>query len=443
EPFSDGQVERRLEVWNGYNASPSFRPLPAATVLRHRELASQPLLLLLLAVYDADGNPLQQDDAGLRRAELYERLLTRFAEREVLKTGAALPDDQVARAVERELLRLSMVAFAMFNRWRQWGAEAELDADLAVLFGDHPAALPRAGFRADLTAAQVVVGRFFFIHEARAVRDETRLRPYEFLHATFGEYLIARALSRELRDLAEDVERAGDRSRPAHTNDDFLHALLSFAPLSRGAALQFFEELVAAPGWRLGQTARTLLIDLFRGPLGPRRASRYAAYQPATLQVPARYALYSANLLLLAVPLSDDGGVTASELFPQSADLKGAWHRMALLWRSQIPPEGFTALLGPNHARPGWTDAAPQPRIATGPPAAGASTDAERTDDDQSGRGDGGSGDGRGWRGWRLRHGAALRRQERFLCGHDEDVLLHAVEPLVSSIPESLVGFGG
>src|SRR5262249_26296474 len=54
-----------------------------------------------------------------------------------------------------------------------------------------------------------------------------------------------------------------------------------------------------------------------------------------------------------------------------------------------------------------------------------------------------GHGDGRHWFGWRERDVVALRRQERFLCGHDEDVLLHTVEPLVTSMPGTLVELVG
>jgi hypothetical protein len=248
EPFSPGQVERWLEVWNAHNARPGFRPLPASAALRRGELAAQPLLLLMLALYDAEDSRLQRGDAELSQAELYERLLTRFAEREVRKAGAGLPDDRLAREVDQELLRLSVVAFAMFNRRRQWVTEAELDDDLGTLLGGPPSAAAPAGFRAQLSAAQLVIGRFFFMHEAQALRDDTRLRTYEFLHATFGEYLIARAVSRELRDLAEDARRATDRSRPTQADDGFLHALLSFAPLSlRGPAVAFLTELLAAP----------------------------------------------------------------------------------------------------------------------------------------------------------------------------------------------------
>ena len=66
---------------------------------------------------------------------MYERLLTSFAEREIRKSGADLPDGQFENAVEQELLRLSVVAFAMFSRGRQWVSDAELDADLPALLG--------------------------------------------------------------------------------------------------------------------------------------------------------------------------------------------------------------------------------------------------------------------------------------------------------------------
>ena len=44
-----------------------------------------------------------------------------------------MPEDDLERAVEAELLRLSVVAFAMFNRRSQWVPEADLDVDFSAL----------------------------------------------------------------------------------------------------------------------------------------------------------------------------------------------------------------------------------------------------------------------------------------------------------------------
>ena len=235
EPFRETQITQWLRVWNDANkaalADRGLQPLQPQTALEHAELASQPLLLLMLALYDADGNRLQRADATFGEAELYERLLLSFAGREILKSGADMPGSQFREAVERELLRLSVVAFAMFTRGRQWVSEAELDADLPLCSARPSAAAP-AGLPAPLSAAQIVIGRFFFVHEAQATRDNTRLRHHEFLHATFGEYFIARLVIRELGDLAVTARLAAGRTRPEPTDDAFLHALLSYMPLT-------------------------------------------------------------------------------------------------------------------------------------------------------------------------------------------------------------------
>ena len=354
EPFRDNQIAQWLTVWNAANApnlaDRGLRPLPVERVLAHAELACQPLLLLMLALYDADGNPLQREDVVLGQTELYERLLTRFAEREVRKTGAALSAVQFEQAVDKELLRLSLVAFAMFNRGRQWVTEAELDADLPALLGE-PGKRQRStsGLRAELTAAEVVIGRFFFIHEAQATRDSTRLKTYEFLHTTFGEYLIGRLVTRELNDLAETAARSMTRSRPAPLDDAFLHALLSFAPLTmRGTIVTFLAEQLKI----LPETGRDVLLNLFHHSPLPRHDTSYDSYEPDRISVPARHATYSANLTLLAVLVG--GEITEQQLFPDRTDTVDDWRRMTLLWRSQLPEEGWRGLIYVLALHRGW-----------------------------------------------------------------------------------------
>jgi hypothetical protein len=114
-------------------AGRGLRPLPPDIAFRHRELAEQPLLLLMLALYDADANALQSRSAELGRTELYGRLLREFARREIRKHTTELSGTDLDSAVETELLRLPVVAFAMFNRRAQWVAEEDLDTDLSML----------------------------------------------------------------------------------------------------------------------------------------------------------------------------------------------------------------------------------------------------------------------------------------------------------------------
>ena len=140
QPFTDGQVHRWLEVWARSNSqllgARGLRPLPAQTALAHPELAAQPLLLMLLAIYDATRNALQRSGAPLGRARLYEGLFGDFALREVAKStqNRAMPASQQRELAERELQRLAITAVAMFGRGRQAVTEAELNRDLPVLF---------------------------------------------------------------------------------------------------------------------------------------------------------------------------------------------------------------------------------------------------------------------------------------------------------------------
>jgi len=124
--------------------------------------------------------------------------------------------------------------------------------------------------------------------------------------------------------------------------------------------------------------------------------------------------------------------------------VKADWHQMALLWRSQLPAEGFTALVTMLDVHREWRGNDRELRITPAGPDPDLSIDPYWTYGYSPDSRERGSGTGRGWCGWSNRDVEALRRQERFLCGHDEDVLLHAVEPLIAArICDALTGFGG
>ena len=152
EPFNERQIEAWLKIWTRTNqdslAGRGVQPLPASVALGYGELAEQPLLLLMLALYDADANGLQHRSSVLSRTELYSRLLRDFASREIRKQSPALDEADLEHAVDAELLRLSVVAFAMFNRRSQWVPEADLDIDFSALLIDerpHERDLPSRG----------------------------------------------------------------------------------------------------------------------------------------------------------------------------------------------------------------------------------------------------------------------------------------------------------
>ncbi len=53
----------------------------------------------------------------------------------------------------------------------------------------------------------------------------------------------------------------------------------------------------------------------------------------------ARHAAYAANLVLLLVLVR--GEITTDDLFATDGDTVDRWRRLAQLWRSQLPVEGF------------------------------------------------------------------------------------------------------
>jgi hypothetical protein len=180
-------------------------------------------------------------------------------------------------------LHMSLFASPLAVRDRH---PSNFDADLPLLLRSG-AVGPTANVRRTLSVGETVLGRFFFIHEARARRDGQALQTYEFLHATFGEYLAARALERELADLVEDDLRQSRRNRSAPTDDDFLHALLSFSVISqRRTTLDFLTDLLDRWDEQRRNVVRKLTLGLFQRALEPRERGRFAEYAPAPLSVP-------------------------------------------------------------------------------------------------------------------------------------------------------------
>lgn len=348
EPFSPDQVAAWLDMWRAANeryfGDRGLTALPPRTALIYPELSEQPLLLLMLALYDADNNVLQHDTGTFSRADLYERLLIRFARREIDKAGERYRTTGADQAVEEELRRLSVAALAMFNRVSQWVSEADLDRDLTILLGSRWRTSETQGFRAPLGAAELLLGQFFFIQESQAFRGDNRLHTYEFLHATFGEYLVARLIWQVLAGMVAREMAAALTPLGVNPQDDgMLYALLSFAMLSsRPSVIDFLNELSATTAPDARRSMTNLLIRLC-ALAGKGRGDRsHLDYEPRRLSVAARHANYSANLVTLVVIVNGETRLT--ELFG-AADPIPLWYEQALLWRSQNSTREFNSLV--------------------------------------------------------------------------------------------------
>ena len=347
EPFDEEQIAGWLSIWEQTNGEPlakrGLRSLPADVAMCYGELAEQPLLLLMLALYDADANVLQRRSAALGRTELYSRLLKDFASREISKHAPALSQNALDRAVENELFRLSVVAFAMFNRRSQWVPEADLDIDFSALLINKEPDKPRSDLsRLELTAAQLAIGRFFFVYEARATHRHRQLRTYEFLHATFGEYLVALLVVNILDEMSESEEVSPSPPIGA-TDSGMLHALLSFSGLTaRGPVVTFLGDLFDRLDTPKRSAIAEILMRLHSRALFRQDESAYSRYEPFAVSLVARHAAWSANLVVLAVLAA--GEITGDRLFPKEQNPQLAWRAEALVWRSQLSGNGWEGL---------------------------------------------------------------------------------------------------
>ncbi|MFI7344339.1 hypothetical protein ACIBUY_41130 [Streptomyces sp. NPDC050085] len=335
--FDIGRRNLWLDTWNrvnrGYFAAHGLSELTPGALAPYDELACQPLLLLLLALYDAADNDL----ARLRRstvtgAQLYEQLLLGFVRRQVRKHHRhGRSPEAVEEEAEAEMARLGVVALAMFNRGRQSVRGADVAEDAGALLGTAQGWTDDRAF-----------GRFFFVHEAQAVRHGRSSRAYEFLHATFSEYLVARSIWQELRTVAE----TGDDAR--------LSALLSFALLTeRAQVMERLEECVDAADPELRKALRAALPRFLARCLDCRAPDEEIPYAPRKLPRLMRLAHYTANLALVHVLVA--GEPLASELVGD-AEVPAAWRRLAGLWETQLDAAGWEDLTRNLHAVRTWLD---------------------------------------------------------------------------------------
>lgn len=360
QPFTDAQVGQWLAVWRRHNADilrgRGLRPLSAEAALSHRELACQPLLLLMLAIFDATDNALLNGDASLGRAELYEALLMDFALREIRKTpgNQSLPMSAQHKLAEAELDRLAVVALAMFARGRQSVTDGELDRDLAVLRpGPKPA---EPDDEAALSLGQRAVGRFFFIHRSEAHARGHRTRTYEFLHTTFGEFLVAWLTNRALGDLVAVRDLVRSRSTTGRLDDGFLHAVLSFACVAeRVPVVDFLAAIFRGLPEATREGYRHLLREVLQDALYPHPSRSYSAYEPARHSLTQRLAAYSANLTVLLVLLAEKEGIGVHAMFPGAAVER--WVEHTHLWKGQLSASEWNGLVNAVRVRASRSEA--------------------------------------------------------------------------------------
>lgn len=370
QPFNENKRAQWINIWNGFNnqyfeyqkISPFILPKSKKLV----ELAEQPLLLLMLAIYDSESNQLQNSQE-LDQTVLYDRLLRRFIQREREKDEdfLELPKKERHKLIEFEMERLGVVALGMFNRRKVQTKISELNKDL-TFFNLEKKIENKSS--AVLSEADLLLGSFFFVHESKSGNfseensGQIRDTAFEFLHNTFGEFLAAEFMLRKIlklcktlhkfRSIGLDEEYTNMLKRP----DEFPTICLAFAPLfARPVVINmmqewishkikienlehkdFFQEfdvVVHNEICRLltdSQLSEVLLGTLKNSPFSP-------------LPLAGHIAIYSINLVLIRIVISKDEYIFDEDKIAFYSDGARAWDRLAFLWRSWFSLENLNA----------------------------------------------------------------------------------------------------
>jgi hypothetical protein len=132
------------------------------------------------------------------------------------------------------------------------------------------------------------------------------------------------------------------------------------------------------------------------------------------------------------------GKVSGADLFPAASDPADDWRKLALLWRSQLPVEGWAGLVGTITVNRVWDG--DQRDIALRP---GENGEWDWSPDllwnmnvgpDHPHRVQGPD----DWSSWTFSSNEWLRNQARFTCDSDSDFLAHALEPLASDLGSAI-----
>lgn len=359
--FDDTRVRIWCDIWNEKNtqhfAAHSLKKFEVAPGGKVKELARQPLLLLMLALYEMNGGDLQEQD-NISRAKLYYQLIRDFVVRERKKDSDFNHKESKAqkKTVEEDFLHLSIAALGMYNRKKLFIQSRELDKDLTFLTQGETAA--NAMDERALSKSDQLIGSFFFIHMSSTPtgEDTVKVSAYEFLHNTFGEFLTAYYILNTVfqvirrHRLEEENDEAFSWTKPLRKK---WYAGLAYAPLfTRPVVLNMIHELsdVFLQNSKLdAEAVRNALDTRFHeelcdiisgesfGALQEILNMQENPYKHPELMV--HIAVYSVNLILLRATICGD-----SFTFTESLGSADVWQKLTHIWRYAFSEEELVSL---------------------------------------------------------------------------------------------------
>jgi hypothetical protein len=375
--FDSPRRRQWIEIWNRHNVAyfteSGVRPfeLPAHKAID--ELGGQPLLLLMLALYDSQDNKLAERGGTLDRTLLYDDLLRRFIGRERSKgaTGddfRTLEPSEREREVDKDMRRLGIAAMSMFNRRTLHISREMLDQEIDY-FG--LAREVKEGYGRQLSQAELLLGSFFFVHQSRStdapdgIGETPTATAFEFLHNTFGEFLSAdfilstvveEATSVAVMSAAPALQVECERKlREGNLPKDWFISFMYTPLYERPVILEMIREwashrLARASLEReeflrgLDALVESQLRRLLAGNAPPTLMTTEAQAPYASLPLLGHYAVYSMNLVLLRVVADASSYHFDEASFSPHEGGTRAWDQLTNLWRSWLSLDNLAGL---------------------------------------------------------------------------------------------------
>jgi hypothetical protein len=369
--FEEEKRSRWIATWNATNRSyfsrTGFQPfaLPQGDE-KLLSLAEQPLLLLMLALYDSEGNELHRT-GSLDQTALYNSLLRRFVRRELEKGEefGILPLVEQDDLIDQDMQRLGVAAIGMLNRRALHIRASDLSADLQYLKRER-GSQPAAG-RA-LSQGDLLFGSFFFVYESKSAHQSNtpEMRDsdaaFEFLHNTFGEFLTAdfilKTILRETDLLREYRSNRNLRSafmqkqeQPIEFPLDWYSCFVHTPLFSRPVILEMMREWIQHNQASIHDFVEDfdLIVTkeigmVLSGTSFPEHFANRQSSPFPTFPLTGLAAIYTQNLVLLRTILSSEGFNFDEAQFPAAEDGARTWDRLTHLWRSWFSPDSLRGL---------------------------------------------------------------------------------------------------
>lgn len=269
--FDEKRVNQWCHIWNeknkDYFIGANLEEFEIDSSSKVSELSKQPLLLLMLALYDSNDNALKRNK-DLNETQLYDNLIREFISREKRKNDGfrSMQQELQYKIINEEMIKICIAALGMYNRKILYIRSNELEKDLQFVLQETSAYNEVKSN--ELSESDKLLGSFFFIHKSNSTdiidREKISNVAYEFLHNTFGEFLTANYIVNELNNVLLWVHTLVESNRKKQWKLCSQRAwviCMAYAPLfSRPVVLRMIHEW--APGYFADKNIDTINNDI-------------------------------------------------------------------------------------------------------------------------------------------------------------------------------------